>query len=51
MSVPEVLARLTPAQLEDLRRTAEVDTQSSPAAKQRLSEHIDRETTRRNRSR
>jgi hypothetical protein len=51
VSVPDLLARLTPRQLAELRRDAEADTQSGPAAKQRLAEHLDRELARRTGSR
>lgn len=47
MSVPDTLRSLDPRQLAELREYAAVDEQSSPEAKQRLVEHIDREQQRR----
>lgn len=47
MSVPETLRSLDAARLRELREYAAADEQSSPAARQRLAEHIDREQQRR----
>ena len=46
-SVPQTLAKLGSRQLAELREYADLDEVSSTAAKQRLGEHIARETARR----
>lgn len=47
MSVPDLLAKLTGDQLDDLRQAADADEHAAPEVKRRLGEHLDQETERR----
>jgi hypothetical protein len=51
VSVPDTLRSLSDSRLRELGKDAAVDEQSSPAAKQRLVEHITREQQRRTQGR